>query len=492
MSAPTTGQTPAPVRARGPLTRRADTTLPDRLARSAAATRGTRFDTAGFHEWFAAQCAAGDYRVTRAPLAELPGWSFQPGSGNLVHRSGRFFSVEGVHACSDTGPVREWHQPIVRQPEVGILGMLVKEFDGVLHFLMQAKMEPGNLNVLQLSPTVQATRSNFTKVHGGAAVEYLEYFAQEGRGRVLVDSLQSEHGSWFLHKSNRNMVVEAFGEVEPREGFRWLTLGQIGELLRRDNLVNMDSRTVLACLPMGRAGSRPGRPGVFAESFGRSWDPDCGAVHSDVDVKSWLTAERSRRGLVTRSVPLAGLPGWTLGEYALSHDEGRYFDVVGVHVEAGSREVTRWSQPLIEPRGVGEVAFVVKRVHGVLHVLAQARTEAGFQDTVQVGPTVQCTGGNHAWLPPGDRPPFLDLVLGAAAGAVRYEAVHSEEGGRFLNAQARCRVVEAGEDFAVDEPPGFRWLTLSQMAMLTGHDNSVNVQARTLMACINLLAHSWG
>ena len=34
---------------------------------------------------------------------------------------------------------------------------------------MQAKVEPGNINSIQLSPTLQATRSNYTKAHGGIA-----------------------------------------------------------------------------------------------------------------------------------------------------------------------------------------------------------------------------------------------------------------------------------------------------------------------------------
>ncbi len=84
-----------------------------------------------------------------------------------------------------------WTQPIIRQPEGGILGILAEEFDGVPHFLMQAEMEPGNPDLLQLSPTVQATRSNCTKVHCGAAVKYIEHLTQPCRGRVPADVLRS-------------------------------------------------------------------------------------------------------------------------------------------------------------------------------------------------------------------------------------------------------------------------------------------------------------
>ncbi|MDO0926707.1 NDP-hexose 2,3-dehydratase family protein [Streptomyces sp. TG1A-8] len=451
----------------------------ERLARSAAAAQGRHLSTEAFPRWLGERRDAGRFRVTRVPFAELDGWSFEPGSGNLVHRSGRFFSVEGLHVRSEDGPVPEWHQPVIRQPEVGVLGILVKEFDGVLHCLMQAKMEPGNPNLLQLSPTVQATRSNFTKVHRGADVKYIEYFDGDRAGRlarVVTDSLQSEHGSWFLGKSNRNMVVEALGDVPLHEDFCWLTLGQLGALLRHDNVVNMDSRTVLSCLPLDTG-----------EPAGRDR-----ALHTDQELLSWFTGERARRALTARAVPLRDLPGWEWDARAGRHRQGRYFDVVGVAVEAGNREITSWRQPLFEPRGRGVTAFLAKRVDGVPHVLVHARAEAGFLDTVQLAPTVQYTPGNYAWLPPERRPPFLDLVLSGGAGEVRYDVVHAEEGGRFLNAESRYQVIEVPEDFAAEEPPGHRWFTLPQLASFVRQANCVNVQARTLLACLALAVPASG
>ena len=69
------------------------------------------------------------------------------------------------------------------------------------------------MNGIQLSPTVQATRSNYSQVHQGKRPNYVEYFADRARGTVLVDQLQTEQGSRFLRKQNRNMLVEATGHV---------------------------------------------------------------------------------------------------------------------------------------------------------------------------------------------------------------------------------------------------------------------------------------
>ncbi|MCX4469513.1 NDP-hexose 2,3-dehydratase family protein [Micromonospora sp. NBC_01655] len=458
----------APSAGPSPVRPRSDAALPDRIATSAATPQGALLSTEDFADWLAGRGRANQFRVDRIPFAELQDWSFDGRTGNLGHRSGRFFTVEGLHATVD-GPPGEWHQPIIRQPEVGILGILAKEFDGVLHFLMQAKMEPGNPNLLQLSPTVQATRSNYSKVHKGADVRYIEYFTRGlDRRRVLADALQSEHGSWFYHKSNRNMVVEVTEDVPLHDGFCWLTLGQIATLLRLDNVVNMDSRTVLACLPFT--------------------DRAEAALHSDTELLSWFTAQRAGHDVRATPVPLAGLPGWVRDEYTIAHEQERYFKVVAVSVVAGNREVTRWTQPLFEPCGTGVTAFLSRRIGGVRHVLAHARVEGGFLDTVELGPTVQCTPGNYAHLGDAARPPFLDLVLGADPASIRYEARHSEEGGRFLNAESRYLVVDVAESqVPLDPPAGYLWVTPGQLTSLVRHNHYVNVQARTLLACLNAI-----
>jgi oxidase EvaA len=466
----------------GGLRPRRDARLPGRLALSAAERKaGTQLHTEDFTGWLAERAQAHQFKVERIPFARLEGWSFEETGGNLVHRSGRFFTVEGLHGTVDEGPVREWRQPIIVQPEVGILGILAKEFDGVLHFLMQAKMEPGNRNLLQLSPTVQATRSNYTKVHRGADVKYIDYFVQPGRGRPLADVLQSEHGSWFFRKANRNLLVETEEEVPLDPDFCWLTLGQIGELLRRDNVVNMDARTVLACAPVAAPAEDGGADGGAGGAV---------ALHSDSELHSWFTGERSRHEISITRTPLNEVTGWRRGASSIDHEDGRYFSVMAVAVQAGNREVTGWTQPLFEPVGLGVTAFLTRRIGGVLHLLAHARVEGGFLDTVELAPTVQCDPGNYAHLAAADRPPFLDEVLAAPPERIRYQAVHSEEGGRFLNAESRYLFVEADPAGAAGTgadalPPGYRWLTPDQLGALAQHGHYVNVQARTLLACLH-------
>ncbi|MFF7812421.1 NDP-hexose 2,3-dehydratase family protein [Streptomyces sp. NPDC007945] len=443
-------------------------------------------------------------RTERVPLDELTGWAGDPDTGTLRHHRGGFFTVEGLRVRRPGRPVAEWSQPIINQQEIGILGILVKEFDGVPHFLMQLKAEPGNINGIQISPTVQATRSNYLGVHGGRPVPYLDHFRDPSRHRVVTDVRQSEQGSWFLRKRNRNMIIQVSGEVEPLDGYLWLTLPQLHRLLAVDDLVNMDTRSVLACLPLtaetapgdsapgDTAGyTAPGPAGDFTAALLRSCDPAAPARHSTASLLSWITDTRIRTDLTVESAPLNRLPGWhRTPDGRVAHDSGRFFDVIGVRVEAAGREVARWDQPMIAPYGTGIVALLVARVDGVLHALVHLRAEPGYVDVVELAPTVSCVPENYDVLPPAARPPLLDEVLRADPSAVRFDTVQSEEGGRFHHARSRHLVIETPYRPELAEHPGFRWMTLHQLTGLLRHSHYVNMETRSLLACLRSLTTS--
>ncbi|WP_406568035.1 NDP-hexose 2,3-dehydratase family protein [Dactylosporangium fulvum] len=437
--------------------------------------------------WLAEQRELQAYSVERVPFDRLDGWRFTEDDGNLVHHSGRFFTIEGLHVGLSPFRVPTWTQPIIVQREIGILGILVKEFDGVLHCLMQAKMEPGNRNLVQLSPTVQATRSNYTRVHKGRTIPYLEYFTAPRRGRVVADSLQSEQGGWFLHKRNRNIVVETDEDVEVLPGFRWMTVAQVQQLLRLDDVVNMDARTVLSIMPFARPETTTGGTDPFRAALLRSLDPEAPTVHSVTDAISWLTENKARFELTQRRIPLLDTAGWHRTADEIAHVSGGYFSIVGVDVRAKDREVGAWMQPLLRPAAPGLLAFLTRRIDGVLHVLLQARPAAGALDIVEAAPTLHCTPQTFRTLPTAHRPQFLDYVLDVPARQVRFDTWLSEEGGRFLHAVNRYQIIEVDDRFPATPPPNFMWLSVHQLMTLLQFGNCLNVEARSLLACLHTL-----
>ena len=174
-------------------------------------------------------------------------WFYDDYNGEVLNRKRSFFSVKGMRYFINNEFTSE--QPIIIQPEIGYLGIICKEIDGVLNFLMQAKIEPGNVNCVQISPTIQATKSNFTRAHGGKLPTYFEYFDNSDKYYVIYDQIQSEQSARFYKKRNRNMVMMIDEDIEVFPNFRWMTLGQIKKLMEIDNLVNMDTRTVLSGIP---------------------------------------------------------------------------------------------------------------------------------------------------------------------------------------------------------------------------------------------------
>lgn len=454
--------------------------LATRIARSARASESSTVTLSGFRDWLDERRKADTSRIERIPFAAMRGWGFEPETGNLVHDSGRFFSVEGMDVSMPGRPVETWTQPVLHQPEIGILGIIAKEFDGVLHFLMQAKMEPGNCNGLQLSPTVQATRSNYTRVHRGSAVPYVEYFQQAARYRILADVRQSEQGCWFYRKRNRNIIVEVDEDVEVLDGFHWLTLGQLHRLLVVDDLVNMDSRSVLACLPYPFHGREGNGRSPHAAPYAAPHDVPVGT-----DLLSWITEARTRHDLRAERIPMNEVLHWQRSEDRISHDSGRFFSVIAVDVQAGDREVSSWSQPMVEPHGTGLSAFLTRRVDGTLEALVHARVEPGYTDVLELAPTVQCTPENYTGLPAAARPPLLDHVVGAPPERVLFDSVLSEEGGRFYHARNRYLVLDADPGLRDAEiGPEHRWIPVPELVGLIRHSHYLNIEARTLIACL--------
>ena len=119
--------------------------------------------TESIRQWIEQRNREVQVDVKLIPFKEMTGW-YVDEDGSLRHNSGKFFTIQGIHVETDYVNSHSWDQPIINQPEIGYLGILTKEINGVLYFLMQAKIEPGNVNCVQISPTLQATKSNYTQV----------------------------------------------------------------------------------------------------------------------------------------------------------------------------------------------------------------------------------------------------------------------------------------------------------------------------------------
>lgn len=434
--------------------------------------------------------------INKIPITDLKGWSYR--NDRIRHDSGKFFSIDGIRIKTNYRNTPEWDQPIINQPEIGFLGFIVKKFHGVMHFLMQAKIEPGNLNVVQLSPTLQATRSNYTRVHGGKSPTYLEYFNGEKNVTILVDQLQSEQGARFLHKRNRNIIVEVdeSENLEVKQGFIWVSLGQIKELLRYPNVVNMDSRTVISCIKFGSYSEHSlklldvvknmaGIDSTKPDSFMYSVLSADNHLHNLQDIIQWITSLKFKYELDVTPLGISEMNHWIFDGNTIHHENNKYFDVIGCRVEIGNREVVSWDQPMVRSAQEGLMGFIVKKINGIFHFLVQAKLESGNFDVIEMAPTVQCLTGNYRKGENEYTIPYLEQVLNAPEDKIWYSSYQSEEGGRFFQEQNLNVIVEVGDEFPIEVEENYCWMTLNQMLSFVTYNNYLNIAARSLLSAIS-------
>ena len=204
-------------------------------------------------DWFNKKREESDMTVQEIGINDLDKWNVSSTTGNISHESKGFFEIIGVKVSNtfdrEVGK-KGWTQPMIANNPGGILGLLMKKFNGVPHYLVQAKAEPGNIGKLQLSPTLQATTSNLLKAHGGTQPLFAKYFDEEKNLNTVYAKWQSEDGGRFHLKSNYNMIVEVNEDEELTipDYFIWVTLFQIKQLLKIENFVGPHIRGIISYL----------------------------------------------------------------------------------------------------------------------------------------------------------------------------------------------------------------------------------------------------
>jgi oxidase EvaA len=202
--------------------------------------------TAEIISWFTELKTKYHIAVERIPLKEVKQW--KQTDREICHEEHPYFSVIAVSVEAGTREVFSWTQPLLKEPQQGLLGFITGKINGVLHFLMQAKVEPGNIDIIEIAPTVSCSAVEF-KRQQGYSVPFLDYFLNASTQQIRYSVIQSEEGGRFYHFLNRNMVIELeeFDKIDLPENYIWMTLGQVMEFLKH-GYMNIDTRTLLSCI----------------------------------------------------------------------------------------------------------------------------------------------------------------------------------------------------------------------------------------------------
>lgn len=411
-------------------------------------------------------------------------WHYDEEKGEIRNKNGSFFQIRGLQKVIDDKVVLE--QPIIIQDEIGYLGIICKEFDGVLYFLMQAKIEPGNVNKIQISPTIQATKSNFMQAHGGKVPAYLEYFSNKHNYEIIVDQIQSEQSSRFLGKRNRNIIIVVNDDIEVLDSHKWMTLGQIKQLMSYDNLVNMDTRTVISCIPfslrdfsykeLSHIRTLFTKESFYNSAFFGNSGSEINKIYQYMNEVKML--DRSEINLVD----LYSLESWKRKDTEISSKHGS-FKVVYCDIEIEGREVRRWQQPLFEATGQSTFGLVYCIDDNIQKFLIQTKSEVGCFDKIEIGPSVQ--------LDPIDNPnsSLVDALFTYNLEhnkGIEFSGLFSEEGGRFYQEQNRNVIMRIEKSDLPDPlPEGYFWADFQTLNILIQFNNCLNIQLRNLLSILS-------
>tara|TARA_B100000683_G_C12498194_1_gene556825 strand:- start:925 stop:2271 length:1347 start_codon:yes stop_codon:yes gene_type:complete len=426
-----------------------------------------------FLYWYEKTKTKNQFNVERLELSKLNLWRVNKETGNIEHDSGKFFKIRGLRVnLINQSKKNNWDQPIIDQPETGILGFITKEFNGIRYFLVQAKMEPGNINTIQISPTVQATKSNYTKAHKGKTPLYLDYFTEPNKAKKIFSYLQPEQGARFLHKRNKNIIVHIDEDIEVFENFKWLTLFEIKKLLKYKNIVNMDTRTIISCID------------YFKEDHEASWQKGSFFENCLIDKnKNINNSLKKREELISKTsfnaqtIELNSIESWEKNAWEINHSTKQYFKVIGVRINSSNREVNYWDQPMFQDIGIGLIGLIVKKdkKKGV-KFLIQLKAESGNNDCIHFAPTVSVSNyiNNNA---------FYKKYFTSDSQKKIYDQLLSEEGGRFYQTENRYIIVEVNEEVRIQE--NFIWLNYAQIIELIKL-GLCNIELRSLVSTFPL------
>ena len=427
--------------------------------------------------------------IRKNALSDSDYWLYDSDKGIITNKTNSFFSICGLRQTT-AGEIL-WEQPIIMQEEIGYLGIIGMEIDGVLHFLMQAKIEPGNINKVQVSPTIQATKSNFTRMHGGTNPPYLDYFLNAEKYFIVVDQLQSEQSSRFYKKRNRNIIILVDDAPKVLPSHRWMTLGQIKELMRYDNIVNMDTRTVLSCIPYSfmpihegeeiRAAKLFHDRCLYRSVFEQRKDNLVPLVYRNLNNYKMFNDVHSEL------IRLDQLKSWEMTDDEFVCLNKCDFKIIFCDIEIEGREVRKWTQPLFEASGIAIFGLIMYDDDGVKKFLVSGKPEVGCFDQIEIAPTVQLEA-SAVMNEKSSIDRFFFEWIGKYPESVRYDVLLSEEGGRFYHEQNRNIIVQVPNEFIQDlflvAGGGYFGIDYWTLNILAQVNNCLNIQLRNLMSLL--------
>jgi len=413
-----------------------------------------------FQKWFNSQKKLNRIKIKTKKLNDLENWNY---SKKLIfHSSQRFFKIVGIEVKSNFAG-KNWDQPIIVQKEKGILGIIKNK--KTKKYLLQAKVEPGNKNKLQLSPTVQATKSNYQRIHGGKKTSYLNIF----KTNKIKFITQPEQGYRYLFKFNKNALVEIKKKIQILKNFYWFSKEDLKYLIKRKSVLNMDTVSVFS-------------------SFIKKNTIDLPLKKMN-EINNWIKQNDKIFKLKIKVKPLANLINWKVKTDSITHKNNKHFSVVGINIICNNREIKKWDQPIIKGKRLAFAGYLIKEFNKTDHYLCKYNKKPGLKKstlscTVNTSDLDNFNTNNH--LISFEKKMIRDFFFNKKKKVKKiFDNILSDEGGRFFHCEIKYKALKLLNKTKVKIPSNYFWISQNQMIEMIKR-KKLDIEGRLLFGCVNI------
>ena len=355
---------------------------------------------------------------------------------------------------------KKFYQPLIIQKEVGILGIIKKKIKNQDLYLLQAKVEPGNASGIQLSPTVQATKSNYLRKHGGKKTNYLDFFIKKNqKNKIISNFILSEQGTRYYEKSNKNILIDIKKQnIKKRDNFIWVSKKNLEYLLNKRNLLNMDTISVISCSVKKNIQDEP--------------------LNEFSNLLNTIKNFKKKNKINKKIINFKDLKSWKILKDKITDTRKIFFSILFLKIKTNSREVRNWCQPIISDHYHSLNGFLIKNINKTNHYLLKIIKEPGlvspkFTSTVSIK--------NYKGSKNNKKIKFLNLFN-------KYKGrkfINSDEGGRFYRNESHNLVSFVKNKEKIPLGKNFKWVSHNQVIQLI-EKNLLTIEARNLFACCNI------
>lgn len=310
---------------------------------------------------------------------------------------------------------------LITQQQQALVLLVVAEIQGELCVLLNTRYEPGLIDGVNYTTTIQSTPNNYLRQHGGKETPFLELAAHpSAHGCVLLDTENYDWGDLYLSKTKRFLIIKVDQAAPPPPGFIWVTKNALTHMAIVDHLITNDLRV---CIP-------------------------------SLDINPTINAPTT--------TPPAVPPQREVIKRLFDHETR---DTSGAHImffrtQTTVREVAAWVQPLLADCPFRTIKLTFKEENGSrLYAVIQA-SQFGLL-------------GKRVWFP-------ADI---ATAGPYRSVST-SAEGGRFWRQAIHIQLLKLNDEAstAIDNDSGAVWVSEEQLLTIIATPLATSLELRMALS----------